>query len=65
MRKISVPINTKAITEENLPLYLESVKKNKVHRVFLIGLDCFYPKISQIYKQPERIAYLVKEFKHV
>ncbi len=65
MRKISVPINIKVITNENLPVYLESVKKCKAHRVFLIGMDCYYPEESLVYKDPQRIAYLLGEFKKV
>ncbi len=65
MRKISVPINLNAITDENLPLYLESVKKNKVHRVFLIGFDPIYHKSSILHTQTEKVAFVVSEFKKV
>lgn len=65
MRKISVPINLNTITEENLPLYVESVKKCNAHRVFLIGFDPIHRDTSIIYTEKEKITHVVEEFKKV
>lgn len=65
MRKVSVPINITTITDENLPFYLESVKRCKVDRVFLTGVAFIHAGASIIYKEPERISYLLGEFKKV
>lgn len=65
MSRISVPISMETVTEENIGLYLDAVKKCGTERVFLIGLDFVYQESSMIYQNPEKIRFCVREFRKV
>ncbi len=65
MSRISVPINMETVTEENIRLYLDAVKKCGAERVFLIGLDFVYQESSMIYRDPDKIRFCIREFRKV
>lgn len=65
MSRISVPINMETVTEKNIGLYLDSVKKCGAGRVFLIGFDFIYQQSSMIYRENEKIRFCIMEFRKV
>ena len=65
MSKISAPINMETVTEENISLYLDMVKKCGIERVFLIEGSLPYHRSSVFYRDPEKVRLCVREFKKV
>lgn len=63
--KISAPINMDTITNENIGLYLDMVKKCGIERVFLIENSLPYHKTSIFRREPEKVRLCVKEFKKI
>jgi len=64
MRKISVPINIDLLDENSIGRYIDSVKKCKAERVFLIGMDPIYHSSSMLFNRPEKIRFALDEFKN-
>ncbi len=65
MSKISAPINMETVTEENIGLYLDMVKKCGIERVFLIEGSLPYHRTSIFHRDPDKVRLCVKEFKKV
>lgn len=63
MYKLSVPVSIQTMNERSLPIFVEEFRKAEVDRVFLCGLTPFYKKDCYIYKEPDRMAYLISYFK--
>lgn len=65
MSKISAPINMDTITEENIGLYLDMVKRCGIERVFLIENSLPYHQTSIFNRNPEKVRLCVREFKGI
>lgn len=65
MRKLSVPVSIQTITKDNISQYTQSFQACGVDRVFLIGFDPVYVKGNILDTQPEKIGWVVSEFKKV
>lgn len=63
MYKVSVPVSLQTMNEKSLPVFVEEFRKAEVDRVFLLGLTPFYKKDCYIYKEPEKMEYLISYFK--
>lgn len=63
MYKVSVPVSVQTMNEKSLPVFVEEFRRAEVDRVFLCGLIPFYKKDCYIYKEPEKMEYLISYFK--
>lgn len=63
MYKLSVPLYIPTMTDENLHIYLDQVKRCKVDRVFLCGVGEVFQKDCMVYTQGDRIKKLIQIFK--
>ncbi len=62
MYKLSVPISIDVLTEETLPLALQTIRQCGAERVFLAILESVYSQEASLYTMPERIEKTIRYF---
>jgi len=63
MYKLSVPLAVDPITDENLHIYLEQVKKCKVDRVFFCCVGDMFDPNCLVFTQSKKLEKLIRVFK--
>lgn len=64
MSKISIPISMNTLLDgENLPRYLDDLKRCDASRVFLCGMGNIYTRMGRNYTQPEAIRRAIDYFR--